>query len=166
MDWLKLLPAIGTFIGGPAGTIAGAGIEWLASKLGAPASTLDAIKQTLSGFTPDRLIEMKKLDIDFEEFCRNNKIQLDLAQIRVNEVEANSTNWFVAGWRPFVGWMCGVALAYAAILEPLMRFVALVIFKYSGVFPAIDTNLTMQVLIGLLGLGGMRAYEKVQGVAR
>jgi hypothetical protein len=88
----------------------------------------------------------------------------DLAklQIQTNVEEAKSTNWFVAGWRPFVGWVCGLGLAYVALIEPLARFAAQVWFKYTGAFPVIDTSLTMQVLLGMLGLGAMRSLEKVK----
>lgn len=91
--------------------------------------------------------------------------ETDLAklQIQTNIEEAKSTSLLVAGWRPFVGWIGGFALAYAALLEPLMRFVAQVFFGYVGDFPAIDTSLTMQVLFGLLGLGAFRTVEKVKG---
>ena len=84
-------------------------------------------------------------------------------QIQTNLEEAKSTNWFVAGWRPFVGWVCAVALGYVAVLEPIIRFAAKVWGGYNGEFPVIDTNLTMQVLMGLLGLGAMRSVEKVKG---
>lgn len=88
----------------------------------------------------------------------------DLAklQIQTNVEEAKNTNWFVAGWRPFVGWVCGLGLAYVAILEPVGRFAAEVWFGYKGQFPIIDTSLTMQVLLGMLGLGAMRSLEKVK----
>lgn len=89
----------------------------------------------------------------------------DMAQIAVNTEEAKSANLFVSGWRPFVGWACGFALCYVAILDPLARFIAGVIYGYTGKFPEIDTTITMQVLFGLLGLGGMRTYEKSKGVA-
>jgi hypothetical protein len=91
---------------------------------------------------------------------------VDLAQIGVNNTEAASTNWFVAGGRPFILWVCGVSLAYASLIEPIARFVAKVAFGYTGEFPVIDTDLTMQVLFGLLGLGGLRTFEKLKGVAR
>jgi hypothetical protein len=87
-------------------------------------------------------------------------LRVALGQMEINKVEAASTNWFVAGWRPFVGWACGASFAYAALLEPLMRFGATVWFDYRGTFPVIDTNLTMQILVGLLGLGGLRSFEK------
>lgn len=91
--------------------------------------------------------------------------ETDLAklQIQVNLEEAKSTNWFVAGWRPGIGWVCGAALAYAALIEPLARFVSKVWFGYSGEFPAISTDLTLQILMGLLGLGAMRSIEKIKG---
>lgn len=85
-------------------------------------------------------------------------------QLEINKVEAGSQSIFVAGWRPFIGWICGVSLAYAALLEPLMRFIAKVAFSYTGEFPAIDHDITMQVLLGLLGLGAYRSYERVKGV--
>jgi hypothetical protein len=83
-------------------------------------------------------------------------------QMEINKVEAASTNWFIAGWRPFVGWICGLGLAYVAIVEPIARFIALQL-AYKGAFPVIDTNLTMQVLLGMLGLAAARSIEKVKG---
>ncbi len=81
-------------------------------------------------------------------------------QVDINKIEAAHTSLLVAGWRPFIGWICGIAFAYAAIFEPLMRFVSAVMFGYSGAFPAIDTMLTMQILFGILGLGAMRSFDK------
>lgn len=90
-------------------------------------------------------------------------VQIVQGQMEINKEEAKSTNWFVAGARPFIMWGCGAAMLYASIAEPLARFVAIVIFNYSGAFPVIDTALTTQILLGLLGLGGMRTLEKVKG---
>lgn len=93
-------------------------------------------------------------------------VKLLLGQLEINKTEAQNSNIFVAGWRPFVGWVCGVSLAYVAIVEPLSRFIAQVMFSYPGEFPVIDTEITMQVLLGLLGLAGYRTYEKNKGVAK
>lgn len=87
------------------------------------------------------------------------------AQTEINKAEAQSSSVFVAGARPFVMWVCGFAMAYVSIVEPIARFVASVCFGYTGNFPAIDTVLTAQVLLGLLGLGGLRSFDKVKGVA-
>ena len=90
--------------------------------------------------------------------------ETDLAklQIQTNIEEAKSTNWWVAGWRPAIGWVCGAGLAYAALVEPFARFAAKVWFGYTGDFPVIDTDLTLQILMGMLGLGAMRSVEKVK----
>lgn len=87
------------------------------------------------------------------------------AQIGVNLEEAKNASLLVSGWRPMVGWVGAFALGYAAILEPFARFIAQVGFQYNGPFPVIDTDITMQVLFGILGLGGYRTIERVKGKA-
>ena len=87
-----------------------------------------------------------------------------VGQMDINKVEAGSSSIFVAGWRPFAGWVCGLGLAYVSIIEPIARLLA-TFFGYTGMFPAIDTTLTMQVLLGMLGMGGLRTLDKIKGVA-
>lgn len=89
-----------------------------------------------------------------------NEYALMLGQLEINKVEAGNANVFIAGWRPFVGWVSASALAYSAIIEPIMRFIAEVCFTYAGKFPEIDTTITLQVLLAMLGFGAMRSYEK------
>ena len=93
--------------------------------------------------------------------------QTDIAklQIQTNIEEAKSASILVSGWRPMVGWVGAMGLAYAAILEPVGRFVASVWFGYTGGFPVIDTTITMQVLFGILGLGALRTTEKLRDKA-
>lgn len=165
MNWTSALPAIGTFLAGPAGGLAGSAIEWLAGKFGASDKTVECIKQTLSGMTAEQLLAAKKIDIDFQMFCLDNAIKLDMAQIAVNTEEARSASLFVSGWRPAVGWICAAALGYVAIVEPVARFFAQVMAGYHGAFPVIDTTITMQVLFGMLGIGAMRSYDKKQGTS-
>jgi hypothetical protein len=86
-------------------------------------------------------------------------------QVDINKEEAKSSSVFVAGARPFIMWVCGFAFAYASIVEPILRFGAKVWFGYGGDFPVIDTNLTMQILFGILGLGVMRSYDKKVGTS-
>lgn len=92
--------------------------------------------------------------------------ETDLAklQVQVNLEEAKSLHLFTSGWRPFIGWTCGCGLAYVSIIEPLARFAAQVWFHYTGAFPVIDTTITMQVLLGMLGLAAARTVEKVRNV--
>jgi len=85
-------------------------------------------------------------------------------QMEINKIEAGSSSVFVAGWRPFAGWVCGIGLAYVSIIEPVARLVATIV-GYTGAFPNIDTTLTMQVLLGMLGMGGLRTLDKIKGVA-
>jgi len=93
----------------------------------------------------------------------NAQVQLLVGQLEINKIEAQSASLFVSGWRPAIGWICGFALAYSAIIEPFMRFIAS-INDYTGDFPVIDTTLTMQVLLGMLGLVAARTREKEKGV--
>jgi len=153
----EIAPTIATALGGP---LAGAAVEFIADKLDVSDKTKDNIVNTIQGLDP---LKVKELDLQYQEFLASNGIQLQLAQIATNTEEAKSTNWFVAGWRPFVGWVGGVGLAYVAIIEPLARFIAQVGFRYTGTFPNIDTSLTMQVLSGMLGFGIMRTVEKLKG---
>lgn len=163
MNILDALPAIGSFLGGPAGGLVGSGIEWLAEKFGASDKTVEGIKQTISGMKPEDLLKAKEIDIEFQKFCLDNNIKLQMAQIDVNKIEAASESVFVAGWRPAVGWIGAFSLGYVAIIEPFSRFLAQVAFHYSGAFPAIDTDITLQILGGILGLSAMRSYDKKAG---
>ena len=92
-------------------------------------------------------------------------VGLVTGQLEINKEEAKSGSVFVSGARPFIMWMCGVALGYAAIIDPILRFVATVGFSYTGSYPVIDTAITLQVLLGLLGLGGLRTVDKYNGTA-
>ena len=89
-----------------------------------------------------------------------------MAQIEVNKVEAASRSTFVAGWRPSVGWCCSLALFWHFVLAPLVTFGA----AWSGYpvppLPTFDMDSLLTVLLGLLGLGGLRTAEKIKGVAK
>ena len=126
---------------------------------------VDAVGKIIDRVIPDKAAA-EKAKLEFAAVQQSQEFQLALQQVIVNAEEAKHPSIFVSGWRPFVGWVCGVALAYVALLEPLARFVATVTFGYVGIFPVIDTNLTMQVLLGILGLGGLRTWEKQKSVAR
>lgn len=135
-------------------------------------TALTAVERLLDKVIPDpeakakALLELKKEENAQALQELTLALQSDQMQADINKIEAGSSSLFVAGARPFIMWTCGVAFAYAAILEPLLRFIATVGFGYSGNYPQIDTNLTMQVLLGLLGLGGLRSFEKVKGVTK
>lgn len=92
----------------------------------------------------------------------------ELAQIAVNTQEAKHSSLFVAGWRPFIGWVCGLAFAWAFLLYPMLTFVVVAagIPVPLDLIPSLDLSAMMPVLMGMLGLGAMRSYEKRNGVAR
>ena len=86
------------------------------------------------------------------------------AQAAINQTEAANPNLFVSGWRPFVGWVCGLGLAYAFLIKPIA---SPLVQKWSGVpMEALDVSTLLTLLFGMLGLGGMRTVERLSGVAR
>lgn len=91
--------------------------------------------------------------------------ELAKGQLAINAEEAKSSNLFVSGWRPFIGWVCGAAFAYHFILQPLLAFV---IVNAGGdlKLPAFEMGELSTVLMGLLGLGGLRTIEKARGVTK
>jgi hypothetical protein len=105
--------------------------------------------------------EAAKAQLALLKMQQDGELAAMIAQTDINKVEAASTSIFVAGWRPFCGWVGGAGLAYAAIVEPLLRLLA-TLYGYTGDFPVIDTTITMQILFGLLGLGAMRSFDKAK----
>ena len=101
-----------------------------------------------------------KFTLDKEEKAQLIQ-EINKAQIEVNKVEAGSTNLFVSGWRPFVGWTCGFALCYHFVLQPLLMFVLSAIGKPMEL-PVFDMTSLTTVLLRILGLGSMRSIEKVK----
>jgi hypothetical protein len=91
---------------------------------------------------------------------------LALAQIEVNKAEAASGSVFKGGWRPFIGWVCGSAFAYHFVLQPVIVFVVLAVGVDLPPLPEFDMTSLMTVLMGMLGLGGLRTYEKKQGITK
>lgn len=94
----------------------------------------------------------------------NHELSLVMGQLEINKVEAGHESRWVSGWRPFIGWVCGSALAYTYILEPLMRYIAVVGFEYNGPFPQLQMATLENILFGLLGLGTMRSIDKAVNV--
>ena len=84
--------------------------------------------------------------------------QLLEIQTKINELEAQHRTVFVAGWRPFIGWVCGVALAYNFVIRDLFIWA----IKPETVPPALQMEHLMTVLLGMLGLGGLRTFEKIK----
>lgn len=92
------------------------------------------------------------------------QLQRDLAQIAVNQAEAESPDVFRSGWRPFVGWICGVGLGVQFLVSPIASWVA-ALMGHAIAFPSLDMGTLMTLLAGMLGLGTLRTAEKMKGVA-
>ena len=118
----------------------------------------------------DKFIEDKdqkaKLAHEIATMGEKHAQQALLAQLEINKAEAASGSLFKGGWRPFVGWVCAVAFAYHFVLQPLLIFV----FAYIGLetpdLPKFDVGTLLPVLGGMLGIGGLRSYEKTKGLTK
>lgn len=149
------------------------------------ASVVSAITNALGGNISDgiaKIIGLFKIDptIALQKQVELTEIQLkmqsDIAtavaaqvqgQIDINKVEAASQSMFVAGWRPFLGWVCGAAFAYGFVLQPI-AIAVFVAFKPTfdkNLLPTVDMTNMMPVLFGMLGLGAMRSYDKTKGTS-
>lgn len=127
----------------------------------------DAVN-TLAGLFKDyqdKKLTKEQLKFKLETFEEENTKQLKLAQVELNKIEANHSSVFVAGWRPFVGWVCGAGFAMNFLVAPFLTF-TVGLFGSTVVFPQADLTTMMPVLIGMLGLGGYRMKEKLSDKAR
>jgi len=125
---------------------------------------LDKLIAPITGIL-DKFVVDKDLKMKLQHELETALHSANLAQLEVNKAEATHKSIFVAGWRPFVGWVCGVALAYHFILAPLLQFG----FALGGIeqdLPEFEFSQLSTVLMGMLGLGGLRTFEKMKGVSR
>jgi len=89
---------------------------------------------------------------------------LAIEQIKVNAEEAKNASVFVSGWRPAVGWVCVCGLLYSVFIRPLISWLAAIV-GLTAVPPMIDNSMLMNLIIGMLGMGTLRTWEKIKGVA-
>jgi hypothetical protein len=125
-------------------------------------SILEIGAKLLDKVIPDKDAR-EKAQAELIKAAQDQDFQLALAQIKVNEEEAKSDNIYKSGWRPSIGWTCSVAFGLHFVLFPIINFV-LVALEYKEVVISFDMTTLMTVLGGLLGIGGLRTYEKVKGI--
>jgi hypothetical protein len=92
--------------------------------------------------------------------------ELALSQVEVNKAEAASGSIFKGGWRPAIGWVCASAFAYHFVLQPVIVFIVLTAGVELPPLPEFDMASLMTVMMGMLGLGGLRTYEKQKGITK
>ena len=127
-------------------------------------SLLPVVGDVLDRFFPNKE-EKEKAAREIEAKLAEHLAKIDIAQLEVNKQEAAHRSMFVAGWRPFVGLTCGLALFYTYVAQPIAMFV----MAQTGdlvQLPHLDLSTMMPVLLGMLGLGGLRTYEKFKGVTK
>ena len=118
----------------------------------------------------DKFVEDKdqkaKLAHDIATMAERHAHEANMGQLEVNKAEAQHRSIFVAGWRPFLGWGLSFAMVWHFVLVPMITFA----FAFAGAdipqLPEFDMDSLMTVLMGMLGLGGLRTYEKTKGLTR
>tara|TARA_B110000977_G_scaffold187613_1_gene254922 strand:+ start:443 stop:847 length:405 start_codon:yes stop_codon:yes gene_type:complete len=131
-------------------------------------SVISALAGPVTGLL-DKFIEDKdvknQLAHDISTMAEKHAQELAKGQLEVNKTEAAHKSLLVAGWRPFIGWVCGIGFLSNFILIPLSNF-GLAVAESAITIPMIDTTQMMPVLMGILGLGTMRTVEKLSNVSR
>ena len=123
------------------------------------------VSKLVGKFIEDKDVK-NKLSHDLATLAQRHAQELAKSQIEVNKMEAQSRHWFVASWRPFIGWTCGIALMWHFVLSQFILFFA-TMFGYSlPALPEFDMGSLMTVLMGMLGLGGARSVERIKGVGK
>lgn len=126
---------------------------------------ISPVSDLLTKVVPDTN-QRAQLAHEIATMAENHAQEIALAQIAVNKAEAASGSVFVGGWRPFVGWTCGIALAYHFVGQPVILFAAAMLGFDLPTLPEFDMASLLTVLMGMLGLGGLRTFEKFKGVAK
>jgi len=103
-------------------------------------------------------LELLKLAQSGDLAQLNSETQLALGQVEINKEDAKSGSFWQSGWRPYIGWICGTGLGYQFLVYPIL-------ISFLPKIQQLDMGTLLTLLLGLLGLGGMRTYEKLQGKA-
>ena len=128
-------------------------------------SLIQPVGDILDKVIPDQDLK-RKLSHEIATMSEKHAQQLALAQIEVNAAEAASGSLFKGGWRPCIGWICGIAFGYHFVLQPVIIFVVTLVGIEIPELPEFDMSTLLTVLGGMLGIGGLRTYEKQKGLTK
>lgn len=115
---------------------------------------------TAIGNVLDKLFTSDDERLDKQALLTKLAQQPNLAQVELNKVEAQHRSTFVAGWRPFIGWVCGVGLTFMFLINPILQWIT------SKPGPALPEDIVLELVLALLGLGALRTVEKMNGRAK
>ncbi len=132
--------------------------------LGLLPSLLPMLGEILDRVIPDKA-EAAKARLEMEGKLLEAATAQAGQQAAINQTEAASSNIFVAGWRPFIGWVCGAGLAWAFIVAPMASWL-LAALEIRQSLPRLEIEYLLELVVAMLGLGGLRTFEKLKGVAR
>jgi hypothetical protein len=132
--------------------------------IGLVSAVLPAVTDIVGRFLPEDAEERAKAERAIKASLTEHLAKVDLAQIDVNKLEAKG-NWFQSSWRPLTGWTCAASLAWTYLLQPMASFV-LAQTGHLVDLPALDMSQMMPILLGMLGLGGLRSWERTKGVGK
>lgn len=121
------------------------------------------VKTVVERLVPDKA-KAAELQMELTKELMTGALSQAAEQMEINKIEAQNGSVFVSGWRPFIGWVCGMALCYQYVLAPLSIYGAS-LFGYSIPPPPTLDNSLWELVLGMLGMGAMRTFEKMQGVA-
>ena len=133
--------------------------------IGILSAVLPSVMEVAGRFLPEDKEKRAAAEREIEAQLSIHLAKIDLAQLDINKTEAAHRSVFVSGWRPFIGWSCGVALCWSYVFMPITQFI-MAQTGYLVDLPALDMSEMMPVLMGMLGLGGLRSFEKYKGVSK
>ena len=131
---------IGKEVGGAAGQI-------VKDSLGGVGKILDTLVTNIE--------ERGRVDIEF------NKLQTE-----INKLESQRASLFVSGWRPFIGWICGVGIGFNFIVRPVINYFLMVFYPAIPIMKSLEMGVLSTLVTGMLGFGAIRTYEKIKNKAR
>jgi hypothetical protein len=132
--------------------------------LGLLPSLLPMLGEVLDRVIPDKA-EAAKARLEMEGKLLEAATAQATQQTDINKIEAAHSSLFVSGWRPFIGWVCGAGLAWAFVVAPFASWL-LVALEIKQTPPQLQIDYLLEMVVALLGLGGLRTFEKLKGVAR
>jgi hypothetical protein len=124
---------------------------------------LPALTEVLDRVIPDQAAAAKA-KLEMEAKLLEAATAQASQQAEINKIEAQHSSIFVAGWRPYIGWVCGMAIAWAFLFAPMLSWL-LPVLGVVSVVPPLQTEFLLELVFAMLGLGGLRTFEKLKGVA-